>query len=298
MTSASAARRAIGHGVVVASLLALGAASSASPLAAQASSARARALLEEGRAHYGELEYGEAAASLTSALALAEHDDALRAEILEALALDYFVMDREDAARASLVELFTLDPYYVVREPSGSPRVARFVESVRRTRVEDAALDPDVRLRSELPSAARSDARAEIAITAGAPIARVRVWTRTDVSASWEGVEGRHVAGSRWIASLPPLRDASEVLLWIEGRDERGRVVAREGSPLAPRALPIVGVERPTDGADVDVVREPWFWVLVGTVVVGVGVGVGVGVTLSDAAVPSGTLAPGVIRLP
>jgi hypothetical protein len=45
-------------------------------------------------------------------------------------------------------------------------------------------------------------------------------------------------------------------------------------------------------------VSEPWFWIVVGVVVVGAGAGVGIGVALSEPAIPSGTLEPGVVRLP
>lgn len=258
---------------------------------------QARALLEQGRAHYADLDYSEAATVLTRALALAEGDDALRAEVLEALALDYFVMDRERASREALLELFLLDPYYVVREPSGSPRVARFIESVRRTRVRDAAIDPSVRLSVELPSAARRDVGVELAIGAAAPIERVTVVLRTDVSASWERIEATRAAGTRWVASLPSMRDASEVLLYIEGYDASSRLVMRDGGPLAPRVLPVSGADRGGD-PDADVVREPWLWILVGAVAIGAAVGIGVGVAASSAEVPSGTLSPGVIRLP
>jgi uncharacterized membrane protein YczE len=43
------------------------------------------------------------------------------------------------------------------------------------------------------------------------------------------------------------------------------------------------------------VTSEPWFWVLIGTVVVGAGVGVGVGVGLGQQGPEAGTL--GVVML-
>lgn len=267
---------------------------------AQRADAQARALLDQGRTEYADLDYGEAVESLTGALRLGERDEAFRAEVLETLALTYFVMDREDSARDALGQLFSLDPYYVVREPSGSPRVARFVETVRSATVRDAAIDPSLSVRTELPRAARADVSVEIAITIPGPVTRVAVLYRTDTSASWQRVEAAPTAErARYLAVLPALADATEVDLYVEGRDARGRVVTRDGGPLAPRTLEVTAPDRPRGGeGGGDLASEPWLWILVGVVVVGAGVGIGVGVALSDPGIPTGTLNPGIVRLP
>ncbi len=267
---------------------------------AQRADAQARALLDAGRTQYAELEYAEAVQSLTEALRLGERDDAFRAEVLETLAFTYFVMEREEAARDTLSQLFALDAYYVVREPSGSPRVTRFVESVRSALVRDAAIDNDLTLRTELPRAARADVSVEIAIQGVAPITRVAVVYRTDTSASWMRVEAAPTAErARYLAVLPPLGEASEVTLYVEGRDARGRLVMRDAGPLAPRRLEVAAPDRrdATQGGG-DLAAEPWFWLLIGAVVIGAGVGIGVGVALSDPGIPTGTLPPGQIQLP
>jgi tetratricopeptide (TPR) repeat protein len=267
---------------------------------AQRADAQARALLDQGRTQYADLDYGEAVESLTTALRLGERDDAFRAEVLETLALTYFVMDREDSARDALGQLFSLDAYYVVREPSGSPRVARFVEAVRSATVRDAAIDPSLAVRTELPRSARADVSVEIAITIAAPVTRVAVLYRTDTSASWERVEAAPTAErARYLAVLPALSDAAEVDLYVEGRDARGCVVARDAGPLAPRTLEVTAPDRPRGGeGGGDLASEPWLWILVGVAVVGAGVGIGVGVALSDPGIPTGTLNPGIVRLP
>jgi tetratricopeptide (TPR) repeat protein len=267
---------------------------------AQRADAQARALLDQGRTQYADLDYGEAVESLTSALRLGERDEAFRAEVLETLALTYFVMDREDSARDALGQLFSLDPYYVVREPSGSPRVARFVEAVRASSVRDAAIDPSLTVRTELPRAARADVSVEIAITVAAPVTRVAVLYRTDTSASWQRVEAAPTAErARYLAVLPALSDATEVDLYVEGRDARGRVVTRDAGPLAPRTLEVTAPDRPRGGeGGGDLASEPWLWILVGVAVVGASVGIGVGVALSDPGIPTGTLNPGIVRLP
>lgn len=267
---------------------------------AQRASGEARALLDAGRTQYAELEYGEAVESLTAALRLGGRDEAFRAEVLETLAFTYFVMEREDSARETLGQLFALDPYYVVREPSGSPRVSRFVESVRAAAVRDAAIDPEIAIRTELPRAARSDVSVEIAVTVPAPVTRVAVVYRTDTSASWQRVEAAPTAErARYVAVLPALGEASEVGLYVEGRDARGRLVARDAGPLAPRELEVTAPgRRGEDTPGGDVTSEPWFWIVIGAVVIGAGVGIGVGVAVSDPGIPTGTLSPGVVQLP
>jgi tetratricopeptide (TPR) repeat protein len=269
------------------------------PAHAQRASAEARALLDAGRTHYAELEYGEAATALNAALGAAQRDEAFRAEVLETLAFTYFVAEREDAARDALRQLFALDPYYVLREPSGSPRVARFVESVRATIVRDAAIDPALTLRSELPRAARSDRAVEIAVGASADVASIELVYRTDTSAAWQRVAGRRVGEpARFVLELPALAEAREVALYVEARDARRRVVARDAGPLAPVSLDVTSPARAEGGGGGDVLAEPWLWIVVGVVVVGVGVGVGVGLALTSETVPAGTLPPGRIQLP
>ncbi len=275
------------------------------PAHAQRADAQARALLDAGRTQYAELEYGEAVESLTSALRLVDRgggsrDEGFRAEVLETLAFTYFVMEREEAARETLGQLFQLDPYYVVREPSGSPRVSRFVESVRNGTVRDAAIDPEIAVRTELPRAARADVSVEVAITVASPVTRVALLYRTDTSASWQRVEAAPTAErARYVAVLPALGEASEVDLYVEGRDARGRVVARDAGPLAPRRLEVTAPDRRgRDRGGGDVTSEPWFWIVIGAVVIGAGVGIGVGVAVSDPGIPTGTLTPGVVQLP
>ncbi|MBX7192578.1 MAG: hypothetical protein K1X94_10995 [Sandaracinaceae bacterium] len=285
--------------VALALALALWVASPPLEAHAQRADAQARSLLDQGRTQYADLDYGEAVDSLNEALRRGGGDDAFRAEVLETLAFTYFVMEREAAAREALSALFSLDPYYVVREPSGSPRVARFVESVRAASVRDAAIDPELTLRTELPRAARADVSVEIAISAPTPVTRVAVVFRTDISASWQRVEAAPTAErARYLAVLPALGEASEVSLYVEGRDARGRVVSRDAGPLAPRSLEVTAPDRRDQGQGGDLASEPWLWIVVGAVVVAAGVGLGVGVALADGGIPTGTLSPGVVQLP
>ena len=267
--------------------------------AAHAQTEDAQALLERGRRLYADLDYQEAESVLTRALATPGLPDAFRVQVLETLGFVQVVEDQEPAARSSFERLFAIDPYYVVREPSGSPRVEDVVESVRGRLVPDAAIDPDARIRVELPSAARASAATEVHLAvSSAEIVRLVIRVRGDHEVSFRATEV-DVAGGAVVTSLAPIADATELEIYVEGRDARGRLVTREGSPLLPLRLPVRGEPSGGGGGGGSVLGEWWFWTIVGVVVVGAGVGIGFGVSSSTTAqAPTGTLSPGRVVLP
>lgn len=269
------------------------------PSLAHAQTEDAQALLERGRRQYADLEYQEAESTLTRALATPGLPDAFRVQVLETLGFVQVVEDQEPAARNSFERLFAIDPYYVVREPSGSPRVMELVASVRARIVPDAAIDPDARLRVELPSSARARAATEIRVAASTPsIVRLVVRWRGDHDVAWES-EDVAIEGGSVLASIAPRPDATELELYVEGRDARGRLVTREGSALLPLRLPVGADTGGGGGGGGSVFEEWWFWTIVGVVVVGTAVGVGVGVgTSGTTQAPTGTLPPGRVVLP
>jgi hypothetical protein len=258
----------------------------------------AQALLERGRRLYADLEYQEAESVLTRALATPGLPDSFRVQVLETLGFVQVVEDQEPAARSSFERLFAIDPYYVVREPSGSPRVTEIVESVRGRVVPDAAIDPDARIRVGLPNAARADAATEVRLAVSSPeIVRLVIQVRGDHDVAYRAQDVAVESGSV-VASLPPVADATELEIYVEGRDARGRLVTREGSPLLPLHLPVRGESSGGSGGG-SVLEEWWLWTIIGVVVVGAAVGVGLGVGLSGTTeAPMGTLPPGRVVLP
>ncbi len=269
--------------------------------AARAQTDDAQALLEQGRRLYADLDYQEAESALARALATPGLPDAFRVQVLETLGFVQVVEDEEPAARNSFERLFAIDPYYVVREPSGSPRVAEIVESVRGRVVPDAAIDPDAAIRVDLPSAARANAPTEVRLAVSSPaIVRLVIRARGDHDVTYQSQDVA-VAGGTVVASIPAFGDATELEIYVEGRDARGHLVTRAGSPLLPLHLPVRGdtTSRSAGGSGGSVFEEWWFWTLVGVVVVGTAVGVGVGVSNpSTTQAPTGTLAPGRVVLP
>ncbi len=276
----------------------LGIALFAAPALAQTEDAQA--LLERGRRLYADLEYQEAESVLTRALATPGLPDAFRVQVLETLGFVQVVEDQEPAARSSFERLFAIDPYYVVREPSGSPRVTEIVEAVRSRVVPDAAIDPDAEIRVDLPQAARASAATEVRLAVSSPaIVRLVIEVRGDHDVAYRAQDVA-VAGGSVVASIDPVADATELEIYVEGRDARGRLVTRRGSPLLPLRLPVRGeTSSGGGGGGGSVFEEWWFWTIVGAVVVGTAVGVGVGVgTSGTTQAPTGTLPPGRVVLP
>lgn len=274
--------------LTLAAAVLLGAASGA------AQDAEVAHLVEEGRAHYRELEYLDAIDVLRRALASETATDAQRAEALEVLGATYVILDRDREARETFEELFAIDPYHPVREPTGSPKIARFVARVRAELVPDAALDPEVTLRAELPRAGRvgEDLRVRLRVSSPGAIARVRLFVRGADAPAFVGLDAAPEGDALFLAVIPARPRSDELELYAMGRDDAERVVARAGSPLSPLVLPVSLPE------DAPLVEQWWLWTAVGGgIALAVVLGVALGVSSGQAA-PSGTLPPGRVELP
>ncbi|MEM9193445.1 MAG: hypothetical protein AAGF12_30000 [Myxococcota bacterium] len=257
----------------------------------------ARRFVEEGQRLYRELDFIAAVDSLERSLAVAGASDAVRLEALEYLGSAFVVLEREDDAREAFRRMFAIDPYRLVREPSGSPKISRFVEEVRASLVSDAALDPAVRVVPRLPRAIRAGTvrDIEVAVESSAPdrVLSVVAFVRTEDETTWQRVAGPSTSGTRFI-ELPAFDRPGEVELYLVARDPAGAVVSRAGSPQTPLLLS-VRAGSPSEPST-SVLETWWFWTLVG--VIAVGTGVGLGVALSGGESEPGTLPPGRVELP
>jgi tetratricopeptide (TPR) repeat protein len=252
-----------------------------------------------GRRLYGELDFIAAIEALRSALEVPGAPDAVRLEALEYLGASYVVIEQAENARRAFLQMFELDPYHLVREPSGSPKIARFVENVRREVVDDAAFDPSVRLTARLPRVGRVGSPTPVRLTStdGARFHEIRLFLRGQGEVDYASVRFEGITftdGTLADEVMVPPRDAPDELeLYLEARDRRGHLITRAGEPFFPLALPIRA-----GGGDggVSIVERWWFWTTIG-VVVAAGAVVAVWLTtLPDA--PEGTLAPGRFQLP
>ncbi len=256
--------------------------------------AEAERHVADGRRSYGELDFAASIEAMRRALAVPGVPPVLRLEALEYIGSSYVVLEQPREAREAFVAMLDLDPYHVVREPSGSPKIARFVEEVRASVVEDAALDPEVRLRPDLPRAGRSGRPTAVRFEAEGParIDRVSVFVRGIDEPDWRRVAAER-RDQRFVAEIPAREGPDDLELYAEGRDARGRVVTRSGEPLAPLTLPIraAGAEpRPS------LLSEWWLWAGIGAVIAA-GLVVGLAVSSGESA-PAGTLPPGRVELP
>ena len=254
----------------------------------------ARALLDEARRQYAELDFVACVETLNRALATPGLPDGFRAEALETLGAAYVVLDRQAPAREAFESLFRIDPYYTVREPSGSPRIARFVETVRARVVPDAALDPDTSVSLDLPRSARVGRPVHASVRTSGPIevTRVTVLVRGEEEVEWTELEAARAAGV-FTVEIPARTSTEELTLYAIARDAEGRVIARAAGPLTPLTLPV----RERDEGGGSILEEWWLWALVGAAVVGAGVSIGVAASGPGQA-PPGTLPPGRVELP
>jgi hypothetical protein len=250
--------------------------------------------LARARQLYLELDFSGAADAAQAALGSPGLREADRAAAYETLGCALVVLEREQSAREAFEALFRIDPYWSVREPSGSPRIRRFVETVRARVVRDAALDPALVLRLEVPRAARVGRATPLSVAVeGAMPASVTVRARGEGELTWRDVEAARSADGRFDAELPALEAPDELELYVVARDARGQVIGRAGGPLETTRLPVRAAEisRPLS-------EEPWLWALVGGGVVVVGAAIGIGIAASQPArAPDGTLPPGRVEL-
>lgn len=255
----------------------------------------AQRLIDDAQRLYAELEFLAAIDSAQRALATPGVRDADRASALETLGSALVVLDREAAANEAFEALFQLDPYWVVREPSGSPRIRRFVDAVRARVVSDAALDPELELRLDLPRAARAGRNTTLEVRAegGSPHSIV-LRVRGEGELDWSRVEARRVESGRFTIELPARDETGELELYAEARDSEGHMVARAGGPLAPYRLPV----RPA-GEGGSITDEWWLWAAIGGAVIVIGASIAIGVAATGPQrAADGTLPPNRVELP
>jgi hypothetical protein len=262
------------------------------PTDARTTTAAVERQLEVGRALYLQLDFPGVIDAMTRALAVPGASHRQRLEAFEYLGAANLVIDREAEARDAFGRMLAIDPYHALREPSGSPKIRDFVERLRRERVSDAALDPELELVVDAPEAARASATMPIAVQArGAEVASVRVHHRSDEERQWRATELAPAGEGAFEGEVPTPVTTGRMLLYAEARNGEDDLVGRAGEPHWPLEVDV------RDELPEPLIRQWWLWTLVGVAVVGLGVGLGVGLSQGDDA-PPGTLPPGRVELP
>jgi len=222
---------------------------------------------------------------------------AQRVEALELLGLSQLILGRKPAARSAFEALLNLSPDHKLRDPSGSPKLQRFFESVRQEL--GAAPSPGGALKINLVRAGQG-AKAGASFTVRARLqgepgeaARVMLRWRTSLETTWRGVKmtRRGLSLSARI-QLPSGEQGYRLLYQIVIRSGAGNLLARAGTRDRPLSLDVAPGQSPSERP---VWKRWWFWTVIGAVVVG-SVSAGV-VLLSRDGAPHGNLEPGVVQL-
>lgn len=280
------------------------AASGAASAAAQGHAADARLAAARELVLYAN--YADAIATTDQLLADASIDAATRNDALELRAIAALANRDEAAARTSLDELYARDPAHRLSDPDASPPVvsafARAREQNRGAVAVDLEHRPIVVRRHESPEVWVSIPTGENAVA--------RVWLSYRLRGEEEStrVEMRRRDDGRYVARIPVSGDTTQALHFqytLEAEAPSGHVLGRVGNDQEPLTLVVPGEERvaeaangPVDSGGGSVLDSPWFWTILGVVVIGGGVTIGVLAANEANSVPSGTLGTVTLMVP
>jgi hypothetical protein len=274
------------------SLFFVAAAARADPVAA------VRERLAAGLKAYDAQDYAKAIALLGKVTRDTAAPRSLRARAYEGLGMALLIVNKTGPAREAFEDLLAIDPGYRLNDPSHSPKVRDFFQSVRAGFVPGYAKNT---AEAELDHAAPTGATAgrpiefEAAVVAGArAVAMVVLHSRR------QGLLGFRADpltgdGGRWHGQVTPPGEIADYTFeyYIEGLDGSNRVVARIGGPSAPLALAVKGAPQ-----TIPWYRRWWVWgAAAAVVVVGGALGIGIGVGASANHAPEGSLPPGHVTL-
>lgn len=238
--------------------------------------------------------YEEVGPRLEAYLASGELSASQRVAALDLRAMVLVAERAEDEARATLGELYRRDPGHVPSDPEASPVV---LEAFELARASNEGAMPVVIEASPWQPLGDGLPPLELSVTAHADAVHALVlFYRAGVAGPFveQALELAPDGSARF--RLPVERTATdqEVGYYVVAQAPSGHVLNRLGSEEVPRtlvvpALDAVGGDDPVEATPL--VKQWWFWTIVGVVVVGAGVGVGVAASGDDA--PSGTLGSG-----
>lgn len=261
------------------------------PAHAQSPDARARKLLAQGEQLFAEQEYAKAIKTLVPVTRDGAAPRAVRVRAWELIALARFIDGDEGGARDAFERLLEADPGFQLRDTSGSPRIRRFFDQIRREVVPEAAAS-DVDLEHAAPRGATAGRRLELEVRAtrgGDAVLALVVLHRPLGAIAYVEQPARPIADARWRAGVPlaAARRASSIEYYVEARGAAGAVVARIASPDAPLSIAVA----PGGGE-----ARPWYgrwYVITGAAVVAAGATGAIVWGVSSSGPSDGSLPPG-----
>jgi len=262
---------------------------------AEAPDARARKLLAAGETLFGEQEYGRAIKVLVAVTRDAAAPRALRVRAWELIALARFIEGDEGGARDAFERLLEADPGFQLRDDSGSPRIRRFFEKIRRE-VGPAAEASEVDLEHAAPRGAVAGKQLELEIRAlrgGDQVREVVVLHRRLGAMRYAEQPARATGDRRWraVVTLETARRASSLEYYVEARGAGGSVLARIAGPDAPLSIAVAA-----GGAE----RRSWasrWYVVTGVAVLAAGATGAILWGATSSGTPEGSLPPGHVTI-
>ncbi|HXU70301.1 MAG TPA: tetratricopeptide repeat protein [Polyangia bacterium] len=282
--------------VVFAVVFALGA--FAAPALADNPQDAVRARMQEGETRYQNQDYRAAIEAFDVVVhdPIATREDRVRA--YEYLGMSWLILGKKPKARAAFEELLAIDPHYTLSDPSHSPKLREFFESVRTSFVPGyGRSEGEAELEHSAPTGATAGRALEmqVVVIRGAELVHaVTLFARRQGLLEYGPTPMRGDA-NRWYLKYAPPRDVADYTLeyYVEARDDKGRVVARVASPERPIPIAVHGVP-------IVVGPTPWYkrwyvWAAVGAAVAGGAIAGAVAGTAERA--PKGSLPPGTVSL-
>lgn len=287
---------------LVLGLLLLASSAFASPASAQSITGEIAAVREQ--VMYAN--YPDAITAAQALLARTTLSAADRNTVLELLATAQIANRDTTAARETLTTLYARDPGHRLTDPDASPPV---VSAFARAR-EAAPTPVTVGIDHTSPGtlATRESPVITVRLTGAADaVSEVRLAYHHSGEPGYTRVVLNRRADGSWSGRIPVVGSteaAIDVVYYLTAVAPSGTQLTARGSeaePLSLRipadvrapSLAVVPDEAPPGGGDI--ASEPWFWVLMGVVVVGAGVGIGVGVAIGGQGPDPGTL--GIVTL-
>lgn len=251
--------------------------------------------------------YPEAIEQAQALLARRDLGASERNTALELLATAQIANQDADAARETLRLLYSRDPGFRLTDADASPPV---ISAFARAR--EAHPDPvRVTLGHSSPGtlAHRESPSITVDLLDGADaVEEVRLSYRHAGEGGYSRVVLDRRPNGSFVARIPVVGAADQaidVAYYLTAVSPSGTELAHLGSDAQPLALRIPADEAgdtsgppmppPPPPGGGDVASEPWFWILLGVVVVGAGVGIGFGVDAATRGPEPGTL--GVVTL-
>jgi hypothetical protein len=248
------------------------AATSLPPRPARADAAEVARRLAAAEDLFDEQEYGKVVQVLRPVLGDPAATRAQRLRALERTALAQLILGDEAAARVTFERLLDIDPGYQLGDRSGSPRIRRFFDEVKRQVVPDFDADLVAVLDHAAPPAVTAGRKVELdvrAVSGATHVKEVVLHLRPRGEQDYHAVAGAFRGDARWRVRFTPeaSRDRYVVEYYLEGRGLTGQPVARVGSPEAPLAIEV----GPGSATAAPVWYRRWYvWAGAGAVVAGV----------------------------